>query len=134
MALRRVVIRAAELKFAVDLLGGVGLHYWEPINKIYGLDIAIVNPRVYPTFPFMTVDHDGAIRTDCSSPYAMARLVGLKDRYRLAFANGSAQDRQSQCRADEPNHYLSVAILYLLTHAPTGRFKLRSVRRWSAEV
>ena len=89
--LRNVVdmeaIRAAGLRLAVDPLGGAAVHYWEPINAIYKLDIAVVNPKVDPTFSFMTVDHDGKIRMDCSSPYAMARLVGLKDRYDVAFAN-----------------------------------------------
>jgi phosphoglucomutase len=115
-------IRAAGLKLAVDPLGGAAVHYWEPINKIYGLDIAIVNPQVDPTFSFMTVDHDGAIRMDCSSPYAMARLVGLKDRYRVAFANDPDSDRHGIVTASaglmNPNHYLSVSILYLLTHRP----------------
>ena len=69
------------------------MHYWEPINATYKLDIAVVNPQVDPTFSFMTVDHDGAIRMDCSSPYAMARLVGLKDRYQVAFANDPDADR-----------------------------------------
>ena len=95
--LRNVVdmdaIRGAGLKLAVDPLGGAAVHYWEPINAIYKLDIAVVNPQVDPTFSFMTVDHDGAIRMDCSSPYAMARLVGLKDRYRVAFANDADADR-----------------------------------------
>ncbi|HEX5231744.1 MAG TPA: phosphoglucomutase (alpha-D-glucose-1,6-bisphosphate-dependent) [Bradyrhizobium sp.] len=124
--LRNVVdmdaIRAAGLKLAVDPLGGAAVHYWEPINKIYGLDIAVVNPEVDPTFSFMTVDHDGAIRMDCSSPYAMARLVGLKDRYRVAFANDPDSDRHGIVTPGaglmNPNHYLSVAILYLLTHRP----------------
>ena len=124
--LRNVVdmdaIRAAGLKLAVDPLGGAAVHYWEPINKIYGLDIAVVNPQVAPTFSFMTVDHDGAIRMDCSSPYAMARLVGLKDRYRVAFANDPDSDRHGIVTPIaglmNPNHYLSVAILYLLTHRP----------------
>src|SRR6516164_8951382 len=80
-------IRAAGLKLAVDPLGGAAVHYWGPINELYGLKIEVVNPKVDPTFSFMTVDHDGQIRMDCSSPYAMARLVGLKDRYRVAFAN-----------------------------------------------
>ena len=79
-------IRDAGLALAVDPLGGAAVHYWEPINAVYGLDIEVVNPKLDPTFSFMTVDHDGAIRMDCSSPYAMARLVGLKDRYRVAFA------------------------------------------------
>ena len=67
--------------------------YWEPINSIYGLDITVVNPKLDPTFSFMTVDHDGKIRMDCSSPYAMAGLVGLKDQYRVAFANDPDSDR-----------------------------------------
>jgi phosphoglucomutase len=124
--LRNVVdmaaIRAAGLSLAVDPLGGAAVHYWEPINAIYGLNIAVVNPRVDPTFSFMTVDHDGAIRMDCSSPYAMARLVGLKDRYRVAFANDPDSDRHGIVTPIaglmNPNHYLSVAILYLLTHRP----------------
>src|SRR5262249_29648205 len=73
-------IRAANLKLGVDPLGGAAVHYWRPINDIYGLNIEVVNPKVDPTFSFMTVDHDGKIRMDCSSPYAMARLVGLKDK------------------------------------------------------
>src|SRR5438445_2025795 len=115
-------IRAAGLKLGVDPLGGAAVHYWEPINKIYGLDIAVVNPQVDPTFSFMTVDHDGAIRMDCSSPYAMARLVGLKDRYQVAFANDADADRHGIVTPGaglmNPNHYLSVAILYLLSHRP----------------
>ena len=86
-------IRAAGLKLGVDPLGGAALPYWEPINAIYGLDITVVNPTIDPTFSFMTVDHDGKIRMDCSSPYAMAGLVGLKDQYRVAFANDPDADR-----------------------------------------
>ncbi len=113
-------IRAAGLKLAVDPLGGAAVHYWEPINATYGLDIAVVNPVVDPTFSFMTVDHDGVIRMDCSSPYAMARLVDLKDRYDVAFANDPDSDRHGIVTPGaglmNPNHYLAVAILYLLTH------------------
>ena len=124
--LRNVVdmeaIQAARLKLAVDPLGGAAVHYWEPINTIYKLDIAVVNPMVDPTFSFMTVDYDGKIRMDCSSPYAMARLVGLKDRYRLAFANDPDSDRHGIVTPSaglmNPNHYLAVAIQYLLTHRP----------------
>jgi len=127
--LRNVVdmdaIRGAKLALAVDPLGGAAVHYWEPINKVYGLDIAVVNPRVDPTFSFMTVDHDGAIRMDCSSPYAMARLVGLKDRYQVAFANDPDSDRHGIVTPSaglmNPNHYLAVAIRYLLTHRPAWR-------------
>jgi phosphoglucomutase len=113
-------IRAAGLRLAVDPLGGAAVHYWEVINATYGLDIAVVNPDVDPTFSFMTVDHDGVIRMDCSSPYAMARLVGLKDRYTVAFANDPDSDRHGivvpSVGLMNPNHYLSVAIFYLLTH------------------
>jgi phosphoglucomutase len=124
--LRNVVdmeaIRAAGLKLAVDPLGGAAVHYWEPINAVYKLDIAVVNPVVDPTFSFMTVDHDGKIRMDCSSPWAMARLVGLKDRYRVAFANDPDSDRHGIVTPSagllEPNHYLAVAIAYLLAHRP----------------
>ncbi len=124
--LRNVVdmdaIRAARLSLAVDPLGGAAVHYWEPINATYKLDITVVNPRVDPTFSFMTVDHDGAIRMDCSSPYAMARLVGLKDRYQVAFANDPDSDRHGIVTPNaglmNPNHYLSVSIWYLLTHRP----------------
>jgi phosphoglucomutase len=124
--LRNVVdmdaIRAAQLRLAVDPLGGAAVHYWEPIQRVYGLDITVVNPTVDPTFAFMTVDHDGKIRMDCSSPYAMARLVGLKDRYRVAFANDPDADRHGIVTPSagllNPNHYLAVAIQYLLEHRP----------------
>jgi len=115
-------IRAAGLKLGVDPLGGAALPYWEPINAIYKLDIAVVNPKLDPTFSFMTVDHDGKIRMDCSSPYAMASLVGLKDKFRVAFANDPDSDRHGIVTPSaglmNPNHYLAVAIGYLLTHRP----------------
>jgi phosphoglucomutase len=115
-------IRAAGLALAVDPLGGASVGYWAPINERYGLDVEVVNPRVDPTFGFMTVDHDGQIRMDCSSPYAMARLVALKDKYRLAFANDPDSDRHGIVTPSvglmNPNHYLAVAIRYLLTHRP----------------
>jgi phosphoglucomutase len=118
-------IRSAKLKLAVDPLGGAARPYWEPINSIYGLDIAVVNPTMDATFSFMTVDHDGKIRMDCSSPYAMARLVGLKDQYRVAFANDPDSDRHGivtpVAGLMNPNHYLAVAIRYLLTHRPRWR-------------
>jgi phosphoglucomutase len=115
-------IAAAGLKMGVDPLGGAAVHYWEPINRIYGLNIEVVNTKVDPTFSFMTVDYDGQIRMDCSSPYAMARLVGLKDRFRVAFANDPDSDRHGIVTPSaglmNPNHYLAVAINYLLTHRP----------------
>jgi len=118
-------IRSAKLKLAVDPLGGAARPYWEPINAIYGLDVEVVNPTIDPTFSFMTVDHDGKIRMDCSSPYAMARLVGLKDRYQVAFANDPDSDRHGivtpVAGLMNPNHYLAVAIQYLLTHRPQWR-------------
>ncbi len=124
--LRNVVdmdaIRAAGLKLGVDPLGGASTPYWEQINSLYGLDIDVVNPTLDPTFSFMTLDHDGKIRMDCSSPYAMARLVGLKDKYRVAFANDPDSDRHGIVTPSaglmNPNHYLAVAIRYLLTHRP----------------
>jgi len=118
-------IRGAHLKLGVDPLGGAARPYWEPINSIYGLEIAVVNPIIDPTFSFMTVDHDGKIRMDCSSPYAMARLVGLKDQYQVAFANDPDSDRHGivtpVAGLMNPNHYLAVAIQYLLTHRPQWR-------------
>jgi phosphoglucomutase len=115
-------IRAAGLKLAVDPLGGAGVHYWARINAVYGLQIEVVNPQVDPRFAFMTVDHDGKIRMDCSSPYAMARLVALRDHYRVAFANDPDADRHGivvpTVGLMNPNHYLAVAIDYLLQHRP----------------
>jgi phosphoglucomutase len=118
-------IRGARLKLGVDPLGGAARPYWEPINFIYGLDIVVVNPTIDPTFSFMTVDHDGKIRMDCSSPYAMARLVGLKDQYQVAFANDPDSDRHGivtpVAGLMNPNHYLAVAIQYLFAHRSQWR-------------
>jgi len=115
-------IRSAGLKLGVDPLGGAAEPYWEPINSVYHLDIAVANSTIDPTFSFMTVDHDGQIRMDPSSPYAMARLVDLKDRYDVAFANDPDSDRHGIVTPSSglmnPNHYLAVAIRYLLTHRP----------------
>ncbi len=116
------VIRHSRLKLGVDPLGGAARYYWEPINAVYNLDITVTNPVVDPTFSFMTVDHDGKIRMDPSSPYAMARLVGLKDRYKVAFANDPDSDRHGIVTPSaglmNPNHYLAVAIQYLLANRP----------------
>jgi phosphoglucomutase len=115
-------IRGAKLRLGVDPLGGASLPYWERINSVHGLDIEIVNKAIDPTFRFMTVDHDGKIRMDCSSPYAMAGLLGLKDKFQLAFANDPDSDRHGIVTPSagllNPNHYLAVAIRYLLTHRP----------------
>ena len=115
-------IRGAHLKLGVDPLGGSAEPYWDPINSAYGLDIKIVNTVIDPTFSFMTVDHDGEIRMDCSSPYAMARLVGLKDQFQVAFANDPDADRHGIVTPTSglmnPNHFLAVAIQYLLKHRP----------------
>ncbi len=115
-------IRNAGLRLAADPLGGSALPFWEAINTVYHLDIAIVNPVLDPTFSFMSVDHDGKIRMDCSSPYAMSRLVGLGNQFDIAFANDPDADRHGIVTKTaglmNPNHYLAVAIHYLLTHRP----------------
>jgi phosphoglucomutase len=110
-------VRGAKLRLGADPLGGANAAYWGPIAAEYGLDIQVVNPRIDPTFGFMTVDHDGKIRMDCSSPHAMASLVALKDRYSLAFGNDADSDRHGIVTPTSglmnPNHYLAVAIHYL---------------------
>jgi phosphoglucomutase len=115
-------VRSAGIRMGVDPLGGASVHYWEPIKDLYGLDITLVNAKVDPRFSFMTVDHDGKIRMDCSSPYAMASLVGLKDRFTIAFGNDTDADRHGIVTRSmglmNPNHYLAVAIHYLLSHRP----------------
>jgi phosphoglucomutase len=115
-------IRSAGVKIGVDPLGGASVAYWQPLAEHYGLDITIVNSDVDPTFAFMTVDHDGKIRMDCSSPFAMASLVKLKDRFDIAFGNDPDADRHGIVTPSvgllNPNHYLAVAIRYLLTHRP----------------
>ena len=115
-------IRSTGIKMGADPLGGASVHYWEPIKAIYNLDITVVNTTVDPRFSFMTVDHDGKIRMDCSSPYAMASLVRLKDKFQVAFANDTDADRHGIVTRSmglmNPNHYLAVAIHYLLTHRP----------------
>jgi phosphoglucomutase len=115
-------IRASGLRIGVDPLGGAALNYWAPIAELYKLDISVVNTSLDPTFGFMTVDHDGKIRMDCSSPYAMASLVALKDQFDIAWGNDPDADRHGIVTRSvglmNPNHYLAVAIQYLLTHRP----------------
>jgi phosphoglucomutase len=116
------VIRGAKISLGVDPLGGAGVHYWGPIAERYGLNLTVVNEAVDPTFRFMTVDWDGQIRMDPSSPYAMESLIGLKDRFDIAFACDTDHDRHGIVTRGAgllpPNHYLSVAIYYLFQHRP----------------
>jgi phosphoglucomutase len=118
-------IRDARLHLGVDPLGGAGVAYWGPIAERYGLNITVVNEAVDPTYRFMTVDWDGKIRMDCSSPYAMAGLITLKDRFNLAFANDTDADRHGIVTRSagllNPNHYLAVAISYLFAHRADWR-------------
>jgi phosphoglucomutase len=115
-------IRSARVRIGVDPLGGAALPYWQQIAGLYRLDLKIVNDRTDPTFRFMTLDHDGKIRMDCSSPYAMAGLVELKDQFQVAVGNDADADRHGIVTPSlglmNPNHYLAVAIHYLLTHRP----------------
>jgi len=115
-------IAAAGLKIGVDPMGGSGVAYWQPIAERYGLNIQVVNPYVDPTFSFMTVDKDGKIRMDCSSPYAMAGLIQLKDQFDVAFGNDPDYDRHGIVTRSaglmNPNHYLAVAINYLFQNRP----------------
>ena len=121
-------IRGSKISLAVDPLGGAGVYYWSPIAERYGLNLTVVSEAVDPTFRFMTRDWDGQIRMDPSSPYAMRRLIGLKDRFDVAFACDTDHDRHGIVTRSAgllpPNHYLSVAILYLFQHRP----------KWSASA
>ncbi|MGO9018766.1 MAG: phosphoglucomutase (alpha-D-glucose-1,6-bisphosphate-dependent) [Syntrophobacteraceae bacterium] len=118
-------IRAAKIRLGVDPLGGAGVHYWGPIAERYGLNLTVVNEAVDPTFRFMTVDWDGQIRMDPSSPYAMQRLISLKDRFEIAFACDTDHDRHGIVTRSvgllAPNQYLSAAIFYLFQHRPKWR-------------
>ncbi|MFB3902840.1 MAG: phosphoglucomutase (alpha-D-glucose-1,6-bisphosphate-dependent) [Acidobacteriota bacterium] len=120
-------IASSRLKIGADPMGGAGVAFWEPIRERYGLDLTVVNPRVDPSFSFMRVDRDGRIRMDCSSPYAMAGLIDLKDRFDISFGNDSDFDRHGIVTRSSglmnPNHFLAVAIWYL--------FQRRS---WSPET
>lgn len=115
-------IRAAGVKIGVDPLGGASVHYWEPIRELYGLDLKVVNAKVDPTFSFMTVDHDGKIRMDCSSKCAMQGLVQLQKEFDIAFGNDPDADRHGIVTPShglmDPNHYLATAIHFLHTHRP----------------
>ena len=122
------LLQNSSLKVGVDPLGGSGIEVYKKINEIYGLGLDIVNDRVDPTFSFMSCDHDGKVRMDCSSPYAMASLVNLKDKYDLAFANDPDFDRHGIVTPTglmNPNHYLSVAIWYLFQNRPTWSNELK---------
>ena len=119
--------RSAGLRIGVDPLGGASLAFWRPIAERYGLHIEVVNEAVDPQFAFMPRDWDGKIRMDCSSPHAMARLIGLKDRFDLAFGNDPDSDRHgivTRAGLMSPNHYLAAAISYLFTHRPRWRSDL----------
>jgi len=115
-------IKSAGVRLGIDPLGGASLPYWQPVKECYGLDLTVVNAKVDGRFSFMTVDQDGKIRMDCSSPHAMASLVGLKDKFSVAFGNDPDADRHGIVTPSagllNPNHYLAVAINYLLTHRP----------------
>ncbi len=115
-------IAAARLKIGVDPMGGAGVAFWQPIAETYGLNLHVVNPRIDPTFAFMTLDHDGKIRMDCSSPYAMASLVQLKDQFDIAFGNDTDYDRHGIVTRSmglmNPNHFLATAIWYLFQNRP----------------
>lgn len=116
------IIRSSKISLGVDPLGGAGVHYWEPIAAKYGLNLTVVNQVVDPTFRFMTVDWDGKIRMDPSSPYAMQQLIGLKDRFDISMACDTDHDRHGIVTRSvgllPPNHYLTVAIFFLLQHRP----------------
>ncbi len=115
-------IRGSGVKIGIDPLGGAGVHFWQPIIERYGIAATIVSDTVDPTFRFMTVDWDGKIRMDCSSPYAMARLIGMRDKFDVAFANDTDADRHGIVTHSNglmnPNHYLAAAIAYLFEHRP----------------
>jgi phosphoglucomutase len=118
-------IRASGVKIGIDPLGGAAVHYWQPIIERYGLAATVVSDAVDPTFRFMTVDWDGKIRMDCSSPYAMARLISLREKFDVAFANDTDADRHGIVTRSNglmnPNHYLAAAIAYLFEHRPQWR-------------
>jgi phosphoglucomutase len=119
------VIRSSGVKIGIDPLGGAAVRYWQPIIERYGIAATVISDAVDPTFRFMTVDWDGKIRMDCSSPYAMARLIGMRDKFDVAFANDTDADRHGIVTRSNglmnPNHYLAAAIAYLFEHRPGWR-------------
>ena len=129
-------IRSSGVKIGIDPLGGASVHFWQPIIERYGIAATVVSDAVDPTFRFMTVDWDGKIRMDCSSPYAMARLIGMRDKFDVAFANDTDADRHGIVTRSSglmnPNHYLAVAISLLFATAPTGAAAAPSARPSSA--
>jgi phosphoglucomutase len=118
-------IRASGVTIGIDPLGGAAVHYWQPLIERYGLAATLISDTVDPTFRFMTVDWDGKIRMDCSSPYAMAQLIGMREKFDVAFANDTDADRHGIVTRSgglmNPNHYLAAAIFYLFTHRPDWR-------------
>ncbi|KJC58697.1 phosphoglucomutase [Bradyrhizobium sp. LTSPM299] len=116
------LIKSAGVRIGIDPLGGAAVHYWQPIIARYGINATVVNNAVDPTFRFMTADWDGKIRMDCSSPYAMASLIGMRDRFDVAFANDTDADRHGIVTRSNglmnPNHFLATAIAYLFAHRP----------------
>ena len=126
-------IARAGVKIGADPMGGASVQYWPRIAERYRLDLTVVNKTVDPRFAFMPLDHDGKIRMDCSSPYAMANLLHLKDKFAVAFGNDTDADRHGIVTPTglmNPNHYLAVAIGYLFAHRPGGRRGPPSARRW----
>jgi phosphoglucomutase len=119
------LIKSAGIRIGIDPLGGAAVHFWQPIIARYGLQATVVNEAVDPTFRFMTADWDGKIRMDCSSPYAMASLIGMKDKFDIAFANDTDADRHGIVTRSSglmnPNHFLAASIAYLFGHRPNWR-------------
>src|SRR6267154_2710954 len=116
------LVKSSGVKIGIDPLGGAAVHYWQPIIEHYGIDATVVNKAVDPTFRFMTVDWDGKIRMDCSSPFAMASLIQMRDKFDVAFANDTDADRHGIVTRSNglmnPNHFLAAAIAYLFEHRP----------------
>ncbi len=128
-AIDMAAIKSSGIRIGIDPLGGATVYYWKHVAETYGLNITVVNEKVDPTFSFMTVDWDGKIRMDCSSPYAMASLVGLKDKFDIAFATDPDSDRHGIVTPSlglmNPNHYLAVAIQFLLQNRPNWPSKAK---------